>query len=160
MILGGVDLGGRKAAVSIFEDGKMTQVVSLEVPISYRARELRTLGEWCFGYLKVCNYVFVEEALIGRNVRSSLQVAQTAGAVMAGLGGILPIRSYYVEVKKWKKELIDNGNAGKEVVAQWLLMKHPAYAALCGSNQDRIDATCIGLYGVRVANRSVHLEDL
>lgn len=160
MIIGGVDLGGRKAAVSIFVDGVLTNVAALEVPKTSRARELRTLAEWTFGYLKVCDLVFIEEPLIGRGVRASLQVAQTAGAVLASLGGLLGVESDLIPVGTWKKDVIGNGSANKEMVSLWLKSSHPSYAVQCADNQDRIDAICIGLYGVQLRDRAEHLEKL
>lgn len=161
MIIGGVDLGGRKAAVSIFVDGEMTNVADLTVPKSARALELRTLAEWSFGYLKVCDLVMIEEPQVGRGVRASLQVAQTCGAVMATLGGTpWSHRSDWVPVATWKKEVCGKGNLDKKAVATWLESSHPAYAALCGANQDRIDATCIGLYGVLLHERAASLAEL
>jgi len=153
VIVCGIDLGARKVAISTFVDGELTLAQSLEVPKTTRARELRTLGEWTFGYTKIANYAFVEEPLIGRGVRSSLQIAQTAGAVMSAMGGLLAIDSRFVDNKTWKKQVVGNGNASKEMIEEWLKRTHPAYAALCGSNQDRIDAACIGIYGVQVLER-------
>jgi len=157
VIVGGVDLGGRKAAVAICDDGVLHHVADLVVPKTTRARELRTLGEWCYGYLKVCDYVFIEEPLIGRGVRASLQVAQTAGAVMSALGGALDVKTDFVTVASWKKAVVGSGNADKEMVKSWLESSHPAYAALCGANQDRIDAACISLYGVQLLERASQL---
>lgn len=158
--IAGVDLGARKAAIAVFHDGKLGYVGDLEVPKTTRARELRTLAEWSFGYLKVCDFVFVEEPLVGRGVRASLQVAQTAGAVMSSLGGLLDIKSDLTPNKAWKKALIGNGNASKEEIKSWLVNTYPSYAALCGSSQDRVDAACIGLYGVLVHDRASHLATL
>lgn len=161
MIIAGVDLGGRKVAISIFADGVLTSVADLTVPQTSRAMELRTLAEWSYGHLKVCDLVMVEEPLIGRGVRASLQIAQTAGAVMATLGGTpWSHKSSFVPVASWKKEVCGSGNLNKEAVADWLKSSHPAYAALCGANQDRIDSCCIGLYGVLLHDRAGSLADL
>jgi Holliday junction resolvasome RuvABC endonuclease subunit len=164
MIIGGVDLGGRKAAVSIFVDGVLTNVADFEVPKTTRDQELRTLALWAYGYLKVCDLVFIEEPLIGRGVRASLQVAQTSGAVLAGLAeipwGSKGRECHLVPVGTWKKDVIGNGSANKEMVSLWLKSSHPSYAVQCADNQDRIDAICIGLYGVQLRDRAEHLEKL
>lgn len=157
VVVGGVDLGGRKAAISLFRDGHLVDVAHLEIPRSRRSQELRTLGHWSWTVLKECDYIFVEEALVGRGVRASLQVTQSVGAVLASLGDL---RVDLVPVKTWKKELTGNGNASKEDVAKWLQTNYPSYASACGPNQDRIDATCIGLYGIRVHERSARLDEL
>ena len=157
MIVGGVDLGGRKAAVSIFDGGELTYVDHFTVPKTTRGRELHAMAEWTWRVLKVCDFVVVEEPQIGRGVRSSLQVAQTCGAVMSTLHGI---KAMWVPVSTWKKEVVGRGNADKTAVREWLESSHPGYAERCGANQDRIDATCIGLYGVGLLDRSGRLEDL
>lgn len=158
MIIAGVDCGGRKVAVSLFHDGELLKVADLEVPKRTRPQELRTLSEFAASYLQVADFVWIEEPVIGPGVRASLQVAQTAGAVMARV----PMRGRgdWVPVASWKKEVVGKGNVGKEAVADWLRSSHPTYADRCGRNQDRIDAVCIGLYGVRIAERSGHLADL
>jgi len=60
----------------------------------------------------------------------------------------------------WKKEVCGKGNADKQFVREWLESAYPSYAALCGCNQDRVDAACIGLYGVKLADRSRQLAEL
>lgn len=161
MIIAGVDIGGRRVAVSIFVDGVLTNVTDLEVPKSTRARELRTLAIWAGDNLRVCDLVLVEEPLIGRGVRASLQVAQTAGAVLATLGDtVRDTRSDWVSNTTWKREVVGSGNANKEAVALWLKSSHPSYSAQCGESQDRRDAVCIGLYAVQLAERATQLAEL
>lgn len=156
MIIAGVDCGGRKVAVSLFHDGELLRVDDLEVSRSTRPLELRTLAEFAARYFQIANFVYVEEPVVGPGIRASLQVAQTAGAVMSRV----PRHGDWVPVTSWKKEVIGRGNVGKVDVAKWLRSSHPTYADQCGRNQDRIDAVCIGLYGERIAKRSGHLADL
>ena len=156
MITAGVDLGARKAAISL-HDGKITWVGHLEVPKTTRARELRTLAAWSEKILRVADFVFVEEPLVGRGVRASLQIAHTAGAVLSCLKD--DIYSDFVAVKSWKKDTVGNGNASKEQVAMWLKSSHPSYHQQCAGNQDRVDAVCIGLHGVRIGDRSRELAN-
>jgi len=161
VITAGVDLGGRKAAISIYQDGVLTNVASAELARSTRSRELRTLADWCFCYLRLADLVVVEEPLIGRGTQASLQVAHTFGAVLATLGDTHTHTSVYtVPVATWKKEVVGKGNANKEAVRMWLEETYPAYAVKCGGNQDRIDAACIGLYGVQLGHRATQLAEL
>lgn len=161
MIVGGVDLGVRKAAISLRSDGDLSCVEHFEVPRQHRHQELRILAEWCYGYLKVADAIFIEEPLVGRNTRVSLQIAQTAGAVMSSLGsGLREVHIDFVDNKSWKKAVIGNGNANKEDITSWLKSHHPSYAELCGGNQDRVDATCIGIYGGQLCERATQLADL
>ena len=161
MIVCGVDLGGRKVAISTFVDGELTNLSHLEVAKTTRARELREIAEYTLDITKVADYVFVEEPLVGRGVRASMQVSQAAGAVLAALGGgVHEVKSALVPVGTWKKEVIGSGSANKDTVKDWLREAYPVYATLCGSNQDRIDATCIGLYGVQLIERADALDEL
>lgn len=93
---------------------------------------------------------FVEEPVVAgaRNLRSSLQIAQVSGAILA-----TPINSYLVPVSTWKKEVVGKGNASKDEVAEWLLLNRPELYELTGGKQDHIDATCIRLYGEIVESR-------
>lgn len=157
MRIAGVDLGGRKTAISIFADGQLVEVISCEAHEDYsRPVQLGMVAMWTKGVTMGCNHIFVESPLIGRNVQHSLRVAECFGAVLSQLSGEV----HPVDNKKWKKEVIGNGNASKEMIREWLKTAHPAYAERCGANQDRIDATAIGLYGVQVVQRSEHLEAL
>lgn len=157
MIIAGVDLGVRKAAIAIFDDGYLGNVAHLEVPPISRSQELRTLGYWSWQHLKMCDSIYIEEPLGGRNLRTSLRIAQTAGAVMASIG---LVDNYLIPVDAWKKEVIGKGGVNKQAIASWLQANHPSYAEQCQGNQDRVDAVCIGLYGVLVHDRSGNLDKL
>lgn len=161
MIIAGVDLGGRKIAISMYQNQTFWCVKTISVPKTDRATELWELAAWAEMILKPADLVVIEEPLIGRGVRSSLQLAQTAGAVLSRLGETAThTRTAFVEVSTWKKEIVGRGNVTKEEVRNWLEREHPAYATQCGADQDRIDATCIGLYAVRLHQRSQELEEL
>ena len=161
MLIGGVDLGARKVAVSIFEDGYLSSVEHFEVPKgTSRARELRTLAYWSFSILKECNTVWVEEPVVGRGVRASLQIAHTAGAIMSELATLDGLEIYVVPNKQWKKTVLGNGNVSKEEISSWLQRKYTSYSSRCGANQDRVDAVCIGLYGVAIHDRARNMDQL
>lgn len=156
-VVAGVDLGGRKAAVSIYKDGVLMSVDHYEASAKLtRQMALHQVAEWVYKKLLPVDYVFIEEPLIGRGVRASMSVVQCAGAVMSRLA---EHRVYLVPVSSWKMATHGKGNADKKAVQSWLKRVHPAYASLCGSNQDRFDATCIGLYGVQVVRKQALLAD-
>lgn len=142
MRIGGVDCGGSKIAVAIL-DGDDLHVHRFQSSTANRGMALRSLAAFGAQFLNYCDLVYVEEPVVGRGVRASLQVCQTAGAVMSHLS----VPSYFVPVSSWKKEVIGRGNAPKGLVGTSLRELHPRYSQLCGGDQDLIDATCIALYG-------------
>ena len=147
----------RKAAVAICYDGELKSSTSITLKKGDRQEELAFLAEWVSSRLIMCDYIVIEEPLIGRGVRASLQIALTAGAVMSA---VHPIKSSFVPVKTWKKEVIGNGNADKEAVRMWLHNADGGYALVCGDDQDRIDASCIALYGAGLLDRASSLDQL
>jgi len=161
MITMGVDLGGRKAALSLLDDEHHLATHALTVPKTQRHTELSWLCGGIKTYTRLADLIVVEEPVIGRGVQSSLQVAHTFGAVLATIGETHPHTNVVtVSVASWKKAVVGKGNASKEEVRCWLEQAYPAYAVLCGSDQDRIDATCIGLYGVQLHERASQLAEL
>lgn len=99
--------------------------------------------------------------MIGRGVRASLQVAQMSGAVLNQIAAIRPdLNPVLVPVDSWKKLVIGKGGVSKEKVSEWLENTHEDWFRQClytrpkaglTINQDRVDAICIGAYGVAIA---------
>lgn len=159
MMIAGVDLGKNKAALSRFTNtGALIDVSYLELDTHLRrATNLHELAEWVRFQVDSRAVLYIEEPLVGRNTRVSLELAQTAGAVMAAC---YRCHITLVPVGSWKSSIVNAGNASKEQVAAWLKTNHPDWYEKCIGNQDRIDATCIGLYGVRVEQRATKLADV
>ena len=89
--------------------------------------------------------VWIEDTLVGNNVKYSMQLTEVRGAVMAAVITHADVR--LVNVGHWKKVMVGNGHANKDSVRDYIHVTHPAYAPLCGSDQDLYDACCIALYG-------------
>lgn len=142
MKIAGVDCGGSKVAIAIL-DGETLNVHRFAATAKDRHAVLRDVTSFATTWLNHCDLVYIEEPLIGRGVRASLMVTQTAGAVMSHLKA----RSYFVPVASWKKAVIGSGNAPKGLVESTLRELHPRYSTLCGGDQDLVDATCLALYG-------------
>lgn len=142
MRVGGVDCGGSKVAIALLEEGQLYTHVLVSKQ-NDRHGALRDIGKFVSLFLNRCDVVYVEKPLVGRGIAASLQVAQTAGAVMSHLS----VPSYFVPVQTWKKAVTGNGNAPKGLVGNTLEELHPSYSQLCGGDQDLVDATCIALYG-------------
>lgn len=135
------------------------KVTSHTVEKSTREQELNHLAQWTFD--SIASYsdvrVFIEDGVIGNNRAYSIALAQTAGAVLSKLHCLHTPGIFMVNNKTWKKEVLGNGNASKEIVRQWLDKTYPMYAASCDGDQDRYDATCVALYGCGVLERAKRL---
>lgn len=161
----GIDVGSRKISWSRFVGDRLMTAGHLEVPASSRAREIGLLLQAIEAPLIGADVVLVEEPLVGRAVRASLLVAQTAGAALSQADRYCPdAHISLVDNKTWKKSIVGNGNADKDKIATWLETNHEDYyrdwciyqrpKAGATVQQDRVDAICIGLYGVEIAARS------
>ena len=146
-MIAGIDCAKNKIAVVRYEpEEDRVEVFTYICEEANRCRQLASISGIAREATSGCEVVWIEEALVGRNTRSSLHVAVTTGAVAAGLS----VKAYFVPVKAWKRKIIGNGNANKGAIALWLNANHETYAEQCGDDQDLIDATCIALYGHRI----------
>lgn len=93
--------------------------------------------------------VYMEEPVVGRNVRSTIVQAQVGGAVMAAADRAGLPYFELVNNSHWKKEVLGKGNAKKEEISEWLEKNWPEAYTLAQKDQDLIDASCINRYGVR-----------
>jgi Holliday junction resolvasome RuvABC endonuclease subunit len=154
MIVAGVDLGVRKASVTVLDGDQMIGCHAYESKLTLRSAQLRDVSDFVF----VCceggvDAIYVEEPLVGRSTRVSLQIGQMAGAVLSALDHLREPdstqgRSYLVSNTSWKKAVIGVGG-GKDIklkVREWLDQHFPDYASRCAGDQDCYDATCIALY--------------
>lgn len=154
MRISGVDLGARKASVAtilVTAEGEksLSDVMSVIAHPTTRPDELKYVANAVCELVSHSNYVFIEEPLVGRGVKASMSLSQTAGAIMARLAEENPTASVQmVNVKVWKKKIIGNGNAGKHDIKLWLEEHYPGYSDECGTDQDAIDACCVALFGV------------
>lgn len=160
----GIDLGVHKISLACFEDQKLvwcdTHVASGE---QTRDQQLLELGKFAneIATLHSADSIWVEDALIGNNQKYSLSIAEVKGAVLTMLGNLrlyLGTDVRMVNVSTWKKEVVGHGNASKEWVKNYIDVTYPEYAPLCDGDQDRYDATCVGIYGLRITARSQDLH--
>jgi Holliday junction resolvasome RuvABC endonuclease subunit len=93
--------------------------------------------------------VYMEEPVVGRNVRSTIVQAQVGGAVMAAADRAGLPYFELVNNSHWKKEVLGKGNAKKEEISELLEKIWPEAYNLAQKDQDLIDASCINRYGVR-----------
>lgn len=144
----GIDIGIRHFAIAKFDDSGITTHYH-EVSKSTRYQELTQLKNLFQEHIHKQDTVWIEEPPIAgsRNLRIGLQLAQTAGALMASS----PAPAYFVAVSQWKKAVVGKGNASKDEVNDFVALHFPEYYKKSHKNQNIIDATCIGLYGCEIA---------
>lgn len=159
VITAGIDVGQAKAAIAIF-DGEL--LVDLEEIISNAALnrhyQLKVLGERVTSVLNdnMVERVFIEQNLVGNNIKYSINLAQAVGAIASHALGEVD----FVNVSSWKKAIVGKGNAKKDDVRLYVDGCYPEYTALCEGSQDKYDAICIGLYGVRLLDLAGSLAEL
>jgi len=170
MTLVGIDLGVHKIACSVFIEVDAGYALYLAADFSSQAaeRDIQLMELAAFAHdtcqSQGADAVWIEKPILGNNRKYSLQLAETFGAVCAGLArerlqSGMDIRS--VDNKAWKKQVIGSGNASKDDIRNYIHDVHPAYALLCGEDQDRFDACGIGLYGLQITARArdLHLAE-
>lgn len=156
----GLDLGTRRVAVACPED-----LFTFEVSVEGARARREHPSEWDAGAemgQRVAEEVYARYGLSasheffaerpfprthgkGANPRTAVGQALSLGALATHLPGRLTAH----EPRIWKKELLGNGNAGKDVIRTWLTTHRPALAAAAGS-QDLCDAFCIATHGLEV----------
>lgn len=141
----GVDLGLRSAYFAILDEaGTLTLHSTVLKPKKHsRVEELRAIVNGFQYFLWGQDQVRIEEPVVAgaRNLRTSLQIAQTCGALLAHC----PADTVLVPVSSWKKATTGKGNASKEDVSAWLKGAFPDFWYQCEGDQNLIDATCIAL---------------
>lgn len=161
----GIDLGIRKVALAVWEDGVLVSTEAYESKHPDRGQQLLECADivWESIHHDPVDIVWIENTLVGNNIKYSLSLTQMMGAVLLRLAEMQQERDlgvYLVNNKTWKKDVVGNGNADKNTVKSFIQEMDSAYAVLCGSDQDRYDAACIGYYGVLVADLAGDLADL
>lgn len=149
----GVDYGVRRVAVACPSQGWAT-ALTLK-PGADRGNELNELAQFVRGRVAdMEGHIYIESAIGGMsgNIQTVVGMAETCGAIMA----CFPGRATRVAPSSWKAAVCGNGRLDKAGVSAWLEQHHPALAAACRLangklDQDRVDATCLGLYVPGVA---------
>jgi Holliday junction resolvasome RuvABC endonuclease subunit len=164
----GVDLGVHKLSCAVLEDTassepSLLRAESMDIGEGARDLQLCTLASYAHDMALSMDVgmVWIEEVIIGNNRKYSLQLAEMKGAVLASMAHLRMFKGIdtrTVDNKVWKREMLDNGNASKQEIQNYIIETYPRYAPFCGG-QDEFDAVVIALYGLRVSSRaeSLHL---
>ena len=154
----GVDLGIHKVAIFLW-DGDLPHAMAWTAPDGFnRAKQLHHLAGYVHDMASTFDVdsVWIEDTLVGNNVKYSMQLTEVRGAVMAALAMHVDVR--LVNVATWKSKVVGDGHANKDSVRDYIHVTHGPYAPLCGDDQDLYDACCIALYGRSVLEQSTNLR--
>lgn len=115
----------------------------LRIHAQSRDTELEMMGGF-FDDLPVPSKIAVESPVVAgsRNLRTALDMAMTAGAVVAGARRA-GAEVHLVPPALWKKTVVGKGNATKEEVAAFVRSADSRFAAAAEGDQDLVDAFCI-----------------
>lgn len=143
------------------------------------------IGHW-HKYSNCIPFICMEQPIIHRTHRSSnTMMSMLGGALLSGMGfAVVEHQKFFdkpididfmtegpevfinkkfmqIPPSSWKKEVIDNGNASKEDIKNWVKENYSksTYNKLIsnkkyGSEQDLLDAFCIALYRERIFNKN------
>jgi len=151
----GIDLGGRRIAWSVASELELLDVQHYEAAASlHRSDALNECSQQLIAAIDGYDItkVFIEEPYIGRGTRSSLQLAQMGGAVLAAFAAHTTLRPELIPVMTWKKRVCGRGDLDKEGIIAWLETHHETWLDRCRYtsptglariNQDKVDAICI-----------------
>ena len=164
----GFDLSSRKVAMCTLDGSDVSKHIVATTKLSSRGEELCRIAAGVRRFFEnvMPGFVYIEAPVVGRGgARPTILQSQVDGllqahAVQFGHHGV-----YSVNNKTWKKAVVGNGNASKDDTRAWLEVAHPVLSALCGDDQDLVDAAGVALYGRGVITRSeerypeaVHLD--
>lgn len=160
----GVDLGTRKITCAIFHEGEEGIRLAAVPTYTTEGDKPRAVQLWGLGALASslaslhdAEFVWIERAIMGNNIKYSLAIAEVVGAVSAACAQI-GSDVQLVDNTTWKREVLKNGHASKDDIRNYITVSHPAYALLCEDEQDAYDAACIGIYGITILDRASSLR--
>lgn len=164
MIIAGLDLGVRKVAMFVMDtETKEMSCEEWEAPAYLsRPEQLKHLSDYVFLSIEYgrVQEVWIEDTLIGNNIKYSLALTEVKGALMCDLVGLIWAgrisRIETVNVGMWKKTVVGRGNATKQEVREFLVGQDARYAEICGDSQDRYDAAAICLCGAIIEERAAN----
>jgi len=101
-------------------------------------------------------HMFVESPISASRggVGSMMPQAKVSGAAQAGALDVNVRTMMQADNKRWKKVIVGNGNASKDMIAAWVEENHPHVFKKADGLQDLLDAFCIALYGQQVIERA------
>lgn len=89
----------------------------------------------------------IESPIVGRGgPRATIVQAFTSGAIQGALFDV-GVEVSLANVSSWKKQVVGNGRASKEDIANFVGLRWPAFFSQAEGSQDLADAICIARYG-------------
>ena len=96
-------------------------------------------------FYKHIKVAVVENPIYVQNVKATVGISQVIGAAKEFLNFYTSV--FGIDNKSWKKDVVGNGNASKELIKEFALTKWKEMDQTWG--QDFFDAACIAFWGVR-----------
>ena len=90
--------------------------------------------------------VWIEGALVGRNVQTTIVQSYVNGAVQAGVVSV-GARVTLIQPSAWKVAVTGNGSADKAQVARRLRLRWPDHSKAARGDEDLVDAFAIAIAG-------------
>lgn len=115
-----------------------------------RRQRLYEDAEAAFGWFPDGAHIFCEEPLALTNGKTTRLLGLACGAIWAAAHAIDPVEGrprfdlwwHWVDVSSWKKDIVGNGNASKDMIALHVQMQGRSY-----EEPDYYDADCLCVYG-------------
>lgn len=147
MRIWGIDCDSKKIAIVCFEDKRLKNWVfmkSNEQKVDERIFDLYQGFDKILETQPKPDKIIIEESLFLNNFWSSRVITEIIGDCKL----CCKLHSVPVETvinSSWKKVVIGKGNATKKQIEEFAIEK---FSELIGEEQDVLDASCIGLWGV------------
>jgi Holliday junction resolvasome RuvABC endonuclease subunit len=150
MIIAGVDCSSKNIAITLMEDKLIldnhyieSTLKDMDMRLGDLVAQFENLGIFEFG-VRPIDLLIIENPVYLSNPKASSGIAQVIGYVKS-VAARYNVRFMGVDNRSWKKSVLANGNADKE-----LIMKFAAstWGQQLIKNQDLADSACIALWGV------------
>jgi hypothetical protein len=145
----GVDIGQRRIALGwpYYEQSFSLDMGKHAGPA--RHLELRSMADWVGRTLPAGAHLWIERPYLsngsGMNQNTTIGMAETVAAVMLAAPWA---KVDLVVPGTWKKQVCGSGVMTKAEVAAWLKTNQFRLWQKCLGDEDRMDAMCVGLYGM------------
>jgi len=120
-----------------------------DIPAIQKRYTLYHAARTAFANLPYRTMLVIEEPLALKNGKTTRLLSMACGVIEAASYDQGGIYVYYADVSQWKKEVIGNGNADKNMIKMWVTLN----MGLTFDEPDYYDAAALSIYGHRLLGR-------